>query len=310
MARDQRWPELHLSNWRTTRDTLHLWTQIAGKIRLVLTPRSNHWWNVPLYLSVRGLTTSPIPYRDGQFEMEFDFTRHQLSIATTWNGSRQIALEPQSVAEFHRRTMQALHALGIDVRIYTRPVEVPGAIPFPQDEQHHDYDPEYAQRFWRVLLSSTEVLHEFRCRYLGKVSPIHFFWGSFDLAVTRFSGRRAPEIPNADAITREAYSHEVSSAGFWPGGVSATGLELGDAAFYVNMAPTPPGFGDQKVLPAQAFFDRNFGEFLLMYEDVRTSPAPERTLMEFLQTTYAAGANLAGWNREELEVRSEAQHAA
>jgi hypothetical protein len=292
----QAWPELPLSAWQSTYDTLHMWTQVVGKVRLALSPRVNHWWEVALYVNARGLTTSAIPYGDGIFEVQFDFIEHMLTIQTSWNSSKSIALKPQSVADFYSAFMSALQSLGIEVKIWTTPVEVPNPIPFEQDTQHSSYDPEYVRRFWQILIQSDTVFKEFRSRFIGKDSPVHFFWGSFDLCVTRFSGRRAPVKPDADAITREAYSHEVISAGFWPGGG-----EIRDAAFYAYAAPEPTGFAEQRVQPASAFYHPQMREFLLMYEDVRRAASPREALLSFLQSTYDAGANLANWNRKELE---------
>ena len=293
------WPELPLAAWQDTYHTLHMWTQIVGKVRLALSPRLNHWWEVPLYVDAVGLTTSPIPYEGSIFEIQFDFIDHNLIITTDQAARRTLRLEPKSVAEFYREFMAALRSLGINVKIWTMPVEVPNPIPFDQDTQHASYDPEYAHRFWRTLVSCDSVFKEFRARFIGKSSPSHFFWGSFDLALTRFSGRRAPERVGADPITREAYSHEVISAGWWPGGGDIAG-----PAFYAYAAPEPQGFADQPVQPAQAFYHPQLKEFLLMYDDVRQSPAPRTALLEFLESTYEAGANTGKWNREELEKSS------
>jgi Family of unknown function (DUF5996) len=292
----QSWPALPLAAWKDTCDTIHMWMQIVGKVRLALSPLTNHWWEVPLYVGPRGLTTSAIPFSRGIFEVCFDFLAHQLVISTSENTTKSMALQPRSVADFYHEFVAMLHALGIDVKIWTTPVEVPSPIPFEQDVQHASYDPEYANRFWRVLIAVDTVFKEFRSRFIGKNSPVHFFWGSFDLAVTRFSGRRAPRRENADSITQEAYSHEVISAGWWPGGGS-----IQDAAFYAYAAPEPRGFDRSSVRPLKAFYDPEQHEFFLMYEDVRQSPSPGTTLMEFLETTYEAGANLGNWNRSELE---------
>jgi hypothetical protein len=277
-----------------------MWTQIVGKVRLALTPRINHWWEVPLYVNARGLTTSAIPYGDRIFEVQFDFIDHQLIIQTSWASSRVssriLALRPQSVAAFYAEFMSALHSLGIEVKIWTMPVEVPTPVDFEKDTQHASYDPEYAHRFWRILILCENIFQEFRAGFIGKSSPIHFFWGSFDLCVTRFSGRRAPERPGADFVTREAYSHEVISAGFWPGGGDIKG-----PAFYAYAAPEPPGFAAHPVQPAAAFYHPQMKEFLLMYDDVRRAPSPRQALLSFLQSTYDAGANLAHWDRKELE---------
>jgi hypothetical protein len=289
-------PELRLPDWQGTYDTLHMWSQIAGKVRLALSPRVNHWWEVALYVNARGLTTSAIPYGDGIFEIQFDFLHHQLSVQTSWGSDRTLALKAQSVAAFYREFMSALNSLGIEVKIWTTPVEVANPVPFEKDTQHNAYDPEYANRFWRTLIFCDGVFKEFRSRFIGKDSPVHFFWGSFDLCVTRFSGRRAPPKPEADSITREAYSHEVISAGFWPGGG-----EVADAAFYAYAAPEPAGFAEQAVEPAKAFYHPKMREFLLMYDDVRAAASPRETLLSFLESTYEAGAKMGKWEKKELE---------
>jgi hypothetical protein len=289
------WPELPLEAWQDTYATLHMWTQIVGKVRLALSPRINHWWEVPLYVNAAGLTTSPIPYKGGVFEVQFDFLEHKLAISTCTGQREVVPLQPQSVAAFYAEFMAALRSLAIEVSIWPMPVEIPNPVRFDQDTEHASYDATYAQRFWRILTLLDPVFQEFRGRFIGKHSPIHFFWGSFDLASTRFSGRRAPERTGADSITREAYSHEVISAGFWPGGGDVKG-----PAFYAYAAPEPPGFKTASVRPDRAFYSP-LGEFLLMYEDVRNSAAPEKTLLEFLQSTYEAGANLGKWPRAELE---------
>jgi len=298
------WPELPLAAWQDTCATLHMWMQIVGHIRMTLTPLVNHWWNVPLYVSARGLTTSPIPYQHRIFEIRFDFIAHKLIIETSEGAVKSMDLRPRSVADFYREIMRELHSLDIDVKIHASPDEVPNPIPFAQDEVHKSYDPEYAHRFWRILVSSDTVLKDFRSRFIGKCSPVHFFWGSFDLAVTRFSGRPAP--PRPDVISREAYSHEVSSAGFWPGGG-----DFKSPAFYSYTAPEPPGFKTYPIRPAPALYHTGLSEFVLMYDDIRTASSPERELMEFLQTTYEAGANLAKWDRAALErAPAGSQHAA
>jgi len=273
-----------------------MWTQIVGKIRLVQTPLVNHWWNVPLYVSARGLTTTAMPYNEIFFEMEFDFIDHNLVITCSHGATATVPLQPKSVAKFYQETMAALRDVGVVVHIWKMPVEIPDPIPFDQDEQHASYDREYVERFWRVLRSSERVMQEFRSRFIGKCSPVHFFWGSFDLAVTRFSGRPAPPRPDADVITREAYSHEVISHGWWPG----LG-PLGKTAFYSYTAPAPEGLSAAKVRPEQVFYNNEMGLFLLLYEDMRSAPDPDATLMEFLQSTYEAGANLAKWDRASLE---------
>ena len=290
------WPELPLEAWKDTYATLHMWTQIVGKVRLALSPKINHWWEVPLYVTSLGLTTSPIPYDGGIFEIHFDFIHHKLFMRTSQDAERVIALRPRSVADFYKEFMQCLESLGIHVKIWKMPCEVPNPIVFDQDTEHASYDPEHANRFWRILVATDEIFKEFRSRFIGKSSPVHFFWGSFDLAVTRFSGRRAPAREGADSITREAYSHEVISAGFWPGGG-----EIQGPAFYAYAAPEPAGFAEAHVGPTKAFYHPQMHEFFLMYDDVRYASTPKAALMEFLQSTYVAGARLGNWNREELE---------
>lgn len=290
------WPELHLRDWVETRDTLQMWTQIVGKVRTALSWPVNHWWHSTLFVTPRGLTTTAIPDgRGGMFDMEFDFIDHQLRVRTG-SETKSIALSPRSVADFYSETMQTLHSLGIDVRIWTMPQEVPDPVRFEDDRRHAAYDREYVRRFHRVLMSVADVLAEFRSQFIGKCSPVHFFWGSFDLAVTRFSGRLAPERPGADPVTKEAYSHECSSAGWWPGGGP-----VDDAAFYAYAAPAPEGYGQEQVRPPDAKFLKDFGEYVLMYEDVRKSDDPRQAIMEFLQTTYETGAKLANWDRAALE---------
>jgi len=290
------WPELHLADWAATRDTLHLWSQIVGHIRMVLSPALNHWWHVTLYVTSRGLTTSPIPYAGRTFEIHFDFLDHRLLIATSRNEWRALKLESKSVADFYRELMGLLSELRIEAKIHGKPDEVPNPIPFAEDGVHRSYDSEYARRFWQVLIATDSVLKEFRGRFLGKCSPVHFYWGSFDLCCTRFSGRRAPERPGADAVTREAYSHEVISAGFWTGG----GL-VNDAAFYAYAAPEPQDFRSARIIPASAAYNETLGEYILMYEDLRRAPDPKQALLDFAQSTYEAGATLGAWNRTELE---------
>ncbi|NMF86566.1 DUF5996 family protein [Nodosilinea sp. P-1105] len=289
------WPPLKLDDWQDTCTTLHLWTQVVGKIRLVQTPWINHSWHVPLYLTARGLTTGTIPHDDQIFQIDFDFFDHQLRIVTSAGQERTVALQPRTVADFYQAVMAALEELEIPVRIHTTPNEIPDAIPFEQDDTHGAYDAEAAQRFWRVLLQSDRVFREFRSHFCGKVSPVHFFWGSFDLAVTRFSGRSAPPhpggIPNMpDDVAQEAYCQEVSSAGFWPG----TGL--GYPAFYAYAYPTPEGFKDAIVQPEAAFFHEGLGEFVLPYDAVREATDPDQALLDFLHSTYEAAAKLAEWD--------------
>jgi hypothetical protein len=295
------WPDLPLESWKETYATLHMWTQIVGKVRMALTPPINHFWHVTLYVSTRGLRTSPIPYGDSTFEVVFDFIDHNLLVIASNGDIAMLPLRPRAVADFYKDFMATLRRVGIEVRINTMPQEVANPIPFEQDTTHASYDPEYAHRFWQILASTHAVFQEFRGRFLGKCSPVHFFWGSFDLAVTRFSGRRAPERPGAGYLMREAYSHECSSAGWWPGGVTMSGKVVSGPAFYSYISPEPPGFGERKVRPQTAYYDRDIGEFLLMYDDVRRAPSPREALMQFLQSTYEAGAELALWERSMLE---------
>jgi hypothetical protein len=292
------WPALPLAAWQETYDTLHMWTQILGKIRLKLTPHVNHWWEVPFYLTSRGLTSTPIPYGDSTFDATFDFIDHVLVLQTSGGRTETIALRPRSVAEFYHDVMATLQRLAIDVRIWTKPQEYPDPIRFEEDRRHASYDAAYAHRFWRILLRADTIFKEFRGRFIGKASPVHFFWGGFDLAVTRFSGRRAPVIEGADFINREGYSHEVSSCGFWPGSGSVTG-----AAFYSYAAPQPPGFKEARIRPAAATYNEEFSNFVLLYDDVRSTADPRATVLEFLQSTYEAAATLGHWDRENLEFR-------
>ena len=289
-------PALPFDSWKDTLATVHMWTQVVGKVRLKLCPLVNHWWNVPFYLTARGLTSSAMPAPSGTVEVRFDFIEHKVFIEISDARSITIPLRAMSVAEFYGKFMAALSELGVAVRIWTTPCEVPNPIPFEQDHAHASYDPEAVHKFWRILVWVDQILKEFRTGFLGKVSPVHFFWGSFDLAVTRFSGKFAPPRPGADSITREAYSHEVSSAGFWPGGGDIKG-----PTFYSYAAPEPPGFAEQPVRPPAAFYHPQLKEFLLDYEDVRTSGSPEAMLMEFLQSTYEAAADLGHWDRKALE---------
>ena len=295
------WPELPYAAWKETRTTLHLWTQIVGKIRLARTPWLNHSWHVPLYLTTRGLTTSPIPYGDRSFSIDFDFIDDALIIDVSDGASSEIALEPRTVADFYSEIMGALRDLGLPVRIQEMPNEIPDAIPFSQDMVHRAYYGEQVRRFWRALILVERVFARFRTSFLGKCSPVHFFWGSFDLAVTRFSGRRAPlhqgTVPHLpSAVLREAYSHEVSSAGFWPGG---GGIDY--AAFYSYAYPEADGFRSATVKPKAAVYDATLGEFLLPYDAVRGAKDPERELLAFLETTYTAAADAAGWDRSTLD---------
>ena len=289
-------PALPFDSWSDTLATLHMWTQIVGKVRLKLCPLVNHWWNVPLYVTARGMTSAAMPYKGRAIEVRFDFIEHTLTIETSEGRVVTMALVAESVAEFYKKFMAALAELDVTVRIWTMPREVPNPTPFEQDRAHAAYDPVAVHKFWRILVWVDQVLKEFRAGFEGKASPVHFFWGSFDLAVTRFSGRVAPERPGADAVTREAYSHEVSSAGFWLGGGDIKG-----PAFYSYAAPEPPGFAEQRVRPQAAFYHPQMKEFLLMYDDVRTAASPKTALMEFLQSTYDAAVDRGKWDRKALE---------
>ena len=295
------WPDIPLAAWADTCATLHRFTQVAGKIRLVQSPWTNHSWHVTLYVTARGLTTSPIPHDSRAFQIDFDFVDHQVLVQSSDGGVGRVPLEPQSVAAFYRRLMAELERLGLHVDIVKRPNEVPDPIPLDQDETHCAYDREYANRFWRALVQADRVFKAFRARFIGKCSPVHFFWGAPDLAVTRFSGRRAPQhpggVPNLpDWVAREAYSHEVSSCGLWPGGGPVP-----SAAFYSYAYPEPAGFAEAKIAPGAASYNRDLREFILPYDAVRQAKAPDDTLLEFLQSTYEAAANLAKWDRAELE---------
>jgi len=296
----ERWPALPLEAWRDTCTTLHLWTQVVGKVRLARAPMINHWWQVPLYVTARGLTTSPIPHGARSFQIDFDFIDHRLAIHASDGALDSFPLEPRSVADFYGEVMGRLRALGLETRVWTMPVEIADPIPFERDHAHAAYNREYAHRFWQVLVQADRLFTAFRARFVGKVSPVHFFWGSFDLAVTRFSGRAAPRHPGApnvaDVVTSEAYCEEVSSAGFWPGGA---GMEK--PVFYSYAYPPPLGFPDAPVRPDAAFFSREMGEFLLPYDAVRTAAAPDALLLDFLQSTYAAAAELGRWDRSKLE---------
>jgi hypothetical protein len=296
-ANEQDWPALPLGQWESTYHTLHLWTQIVGKIRLGLAPLQNHWWNAALYVSARGLTTSAMPYEGRAFEIEFDFIHHRLEIRTPDGGERFVPLAPKSVAAFYRELFAALKDAGINIQIYAKPQEIPDPIPFERDETHASYDPEYVNRLWRILRSTDLVFQEFRSRFLGKQSPVHFFWGSFDLCCTRFSGRISP--PRKGVITSEAYSRECISLGWWPGGGEVAG-----PAFYTYTAPEPAGFDQQTVQPAGAFYQKKMHEFLLMYDDARCAASPRDEILKFAQSTYEAGANLASWDRASLERSS------
>ena len=290
------WPELPLHEWRATRDTLHRWSQIIGKIRLGLTPTVNHWWNVPLYVSPRGLTTSTIPYGNRWFELELDFVDDVLRLRLNDGDDRTVSLRPRTVAEIYAETMSTLRAAGIECRIWRMPVECEDPIPFDRDVLHHDYDKRYVLRFWRIVAETTAILTKFRARFIGKCSPVHFFWGSFDLAVTRFSGRRAPPLEGANAIEREAYSHEVSSVGWWPGD-----SRLEQPAFYSYASPEPPGFRDATISTPHTYYHPTLKGFYLHYDDVRRASDPEALLLDFCQSTYAAAADLGRWDRAQLE---------
>jgi hypothetical protein len=294
------WPELDYPSWQETLATVHLWTQIVGKVRLALTPWVNHSWQVPLYVSARGLSTSPIPFGSEIFEMEFDFISHRLLTRTSRGEERALALEPQAVADFYAHLMGLLRDIGVSISINELPCELPDAIRFSRDRTHAAYDPEATHRFWRALVQVDRVFKLFRSAFIGKVSPVHFFWGSFDLAVTRFSGRRAPPHPGGvpglpDAVAREAYSHEVSSAGFWPGNKT-----FPQAAFYSYAYPERAGFRTRS-LGSGASYDATLGEFILPYPRVRASADPDAALLEFLSSTYAAAAESANWDRSALE---------
>ena len=293
------WPELAVSTWEDTRDTLHLWTQVVGKVRLALEPMVNHWWQVPLYVSARGLTTSLMHTPTRGLEMEFDFVDHVLQVRTTDGADARIVLEPRTVASFYREVMDTLDGLGVHVAMLGRPVEVPRAVPFADDEEHASYDAGAVHRLWLALVQIDRVMRRFRARFIGKASPVHFFWGSFDMAASRFSGRPAPPhpggVPNcADWVQRLAYSHEVSSCGYWPGGSD-------EGTFYAYAYPTPEGFQEWPVQPSSASYDEGLGEFVLPYGAVRTAVDPDATLLTFFQSTYEAAADLAGWDRAALE---------
>ena len=302
------WPELNFADWKDTCATLHMWTQIVGKIRLVQTPWINHSWHVTLYLTSRGLGTSPIPHGNDTFEIYFDFIDHNLLILKSDGSIKTIALKPQSVADFYKAVMSALDELKLPVKIDVTPNEIADPIPFDKDDQHRSYDPEYANRFWRVLAQADRVFKNFRAGFCGKCSPVHFFWGSFDLAVTRFSGRQAPPHPGGiphlpDAVTREAYSQEVSSLGFWPGAEA-----MPQAIFYSYAYPEPTGFPDAKVKPGAAVYNSQVKEFVLPYDAVRTSKSPDATLLEFAQSTYDAASTLGQWDRAALEEKKPSLH--
>ncbi len=290
------WPALQYQEWEATRDTLHMWTQIVGKTRMQLAPFVNHWWHVTLYVSLRGLNTSPMPYDGKLFDIEFDFLRHKLLITRSDGAERTMELFPRSVADFYAEYMSFLRSLGINITIHTKPDEVADPIPFEQDNKHASYDKVYANRFWQILVNCDRLFKQFRSGFIGKCSPVHFYWGSFDLAVTRFSGRRAPYRKDMDAVQREAYSHEVISCGFWPGDA-----RFKEAAYYAYTAPVPPGLDKETIRPKPAFYHPTMGEFLLKYDDVRSAESPDEAVLDFCQSTYEAGAKLANWERKALE---------
>jgi Family of unknown function (DUF5996) len=294
MSEIEKYPALPLDEWKETNDTVHLWTQIVGKIRLTQTPLLNQWWNVPLYVTARGLTTSVMPCDDKNFSIDFDFLSHKLIVQTNFNDGFSFDLEPISVADFYFKLLPKLRANEIEVEIHGVPDELENPIPFVEDHEHKSYDKEAVERFFRVISSVDRVFKEFRARFTGKSSPVHFFWGSFDLAVTRFCGREAPPRENADRITRIAYDQEVISHGFW------TGNGFGEPAFYAYHAPEPQGFKDAKIKPDEAFYSKEMSEYFLKYEDVRNSENPDQAILDFIQTTYEAGAKSADWNDDKL----------
>ena len=300
-----RWPALPWGEWSATADTLHMWTQIVGKTRLALTPLQNHWWNVPLYVTARGLGTSAMPYAGDVLDIEFDFVAHALHMRMGSGRDHVLPLRPQTVADFYREYTDCLKELGVEVNIWPMPVEVANPVRFDLDTEHKSYDPDYVHRFWQVLVSAEKVFREWGTGFLGKVSPVHFFWGSFDLAVTRFSGRPAPPRPGADLIQREAYSHEVISAGFWPGNGG-----YGAASFYCYAAPVPEGLAEARVRPPAAGWDKALGEFIFKYDALLAEPSPDLALMEFLNTAYDAAASAAKWDRAALERRPTASQSA
>jgi len=291
------WPSLPLAEWKATRDTLHMWTQIVGKTRLALAPSENHWWHVTLFVGTRGLVTSPIPYGARTFEVEFDFVHHGLVVNTSDGASRRMALRPRSVADFYAEYMDILRALDITVKIWPVPVEVDEGIPFLQDRQHAAYDADAARRFFLTLLHAARILERFKGRFLGKSSPVHFFWGAFDLALTRFNGRRAPDPePSTWSVLREAMSHEEMSFGFWPGSGTVT-----EPAFYAYVRPEPPELERARVRPAAAYYERTLNDFILPYEAVRSLPSADDVVLDFFQSAYDACADLAGWDRAVLD---------
>jgi hypothetical protein len=299
---DNAWPALAYADWPDTCATLHLWTQVVGKVKLALAPLANHWWGIVLFVTARGLTTGPMAHDGRVLQIDFDFCAHELVLRTSDAREQHIALTPMAVADFHAAVMDRLRALDVDVQIWTMPVEIEGAIPFEQDRTHASYDAAAAQSFWRQLVQADRVFNMFRARYLGKVSPVHFFWGSFDLAVTRFTGRAAPPLTSSKSpnvglwVMQEAYSHECSSVGFWPGNGG-----YGRASFYSYAYPEPAGFGQAPVRPQGAAYNKDVGQFLLDYDAVRMAPSPDDALLAFMQSTYEAAANRGGWDRKALE---------
>ena len=309
MSDNAAWPDLPLTAWSDTCDTLHLWTQIVGKVRIALTPLINHWWNATFTVTARGLAAPTMPFAGGSVDIVFDFADHRLLITVSDGRSEDFALKPMAVADFYAEVMQRLRRLGVEVRIWTVPGEIENAIPFERDRTHAQYDPDYAQRFWHALVQANRVMNAFRTRFLGKASPVHFFWGSFDLAVTRFSGRAAPPpkgtTPNvAGWVMAEAYSRECSSCGFWPGNGG-----FGYPAFYVYAYPEPAGYGDTRLSIADASYNPDLGQFILPYDAVRRARDPDELLLGFLQETYAAAADLAAWDRKSLERKANAPGA-
>lgn len=299
------WPALPFKEWESTCDTLHMWTQIVGKTRMALTPLENHYWNVTLYVTPRGLSTSPIPFRGETFEVQFDFVAHELLLRTSEGKQKSVPLFPRTVADFYREYMACLRALGIEVSIHCVPDEFDDKTPFDQDEHHASYDAKHVESFRRILINADQVFKEFRARFTGKCSPVHLFWGSFDLAVSRFSGRPAALPKEADAMTREAYSHEVISCGFWPGD-----RRFKHAAFYSYTMPAPSGLNQERATPGAAYWDTQLGEFILKYDDVRMAESPDQAILDFCQSTYEAGAKLAHWDRDTLERHLRAESTA
>jgi hypothetical protein len=301
MKRPQMWPALPLAEWQDTLDTVHMWTQVVGKVTLELAPFLNEWWQIAFQVSAHGLTTSTIPYDRGVFAVEFDFVSHNLVIRTSRGDVKMMPLYPRSVADFYQEFMAVLHALGIDVEINTIPAEIVNPIPFDQDHGHSSYDAGYVERWWQILVQTEKVLQQFRSPFIGKSSPICFYWGSFDLNEARFSGRPAPVVPGMLRFLQLAEDQENFSCGFWPGNANMAGLTYGEPAFYAYTYPAPAGFSEASVRPAGAFYDTELGEFLFRYDDARRAESPERAILDFFQSTYEAAANLSDWNRNVLE---------